>query len=410
MKSLINKRHEASHLDIDTNDNEKKIALITGVTGQDGALLAEFLLAKGYDVHGIKRRTSLPNTARIAHLLNATPAANNPHFFLHEGDVTDSGCLSRLIGQIRPHEIYNLAAQSHVGISFDEPEYTTDVNALGPLRILEAIRAHSLEKRTRFYQASSSELFGQVQTTPQSETTPFFPLSPYAAAKLYAYWITSIYRNSYGIYACNGILFNHESALRGEEFVTRKITLGLSRIAIGLQDCLYLGNLDAQRDWGHAQDYIEMQWLMLQQDQADDYVIATGKQHSVRDFVNATAKELGISLLWLGSGIHEIATVHHAETNRDTPLAVTPGQIVVKVNPQYFRPAEVDTLLGDALKAQKKLNWKPKISFEQLVAEMTQADFILARNDVIFRSKAALRQTLSLSVQARSTQPRSIQH
>ncbi len=410
MKSLINKRHEASHLSGEPQDNEKKIALITGITGQDGALLAEFLLAKGYVVHGVKRRASLPNTARIAHLLDANPESNNAHFFLHDGDLTDAGCLSRLIGQIRPHEIYNLAAQSHVATSFDEPEYTSDVNALGPLRILEAIRAHSLEKRTRFYQASSSELFGKVQSTPQCETTPFFPLSPYAAAKLYAYWITAIYRNSYGIYACNGILFNHESALRGEEFVTRKITLGLSRIAIGLQDCLYLGNLDAKRDWGHAQDYIEMQWLMLQQEKPDDYVIATGKQHSVRDFVNATAKELGLSLLWHGAGKDEIATIHHAETKGDTASAVTPGQIVVKVNPQYYRPAEVDTLLGDALKAQKKLNWKPKINFEQLVAEMTQADLILARNDVIFRSKAALRQTLPLSVQARSIQPRSTQH
>lgn len=365
-----------------SKNNAPKVALITGITGQDGAYLAEFLLEKGYVVHGIKRRSSLPNTGRIDHLLSHGKWANGAAFFLHDGDVTDASCLSRIIVEVLPHEIYNLAAQSHVGVSFSEPEYTADVDALGPLRILEAIRIHGLEKSTRFYQASSSELFGKVQEIPQSETTQFYPRSPYAAAKLYAHWITTIYRDAYGIYACNGILFNHESARRGEEFVTRKITRGLTRISLGLQDCLYLGNLDAKRDWGHARDYVEMQWLMLQQDKPDDYVIATGHQHSVRDFVNASAKELGIVLKWKGVGQHETAIVENTIPLNGNPIRVTSGQNIVKIDSQYFRPAEVETLLGDSMKARKKLDWKPKVTFEQLVAEMTQADLILAQNDL----------------------------
>lgn len=370
------------------SEKARKVALITGVTGQDGAYLAEFLLEKGYVVHGVKRRSSLPNTARIEHLLSQRQGSNGPSFFLHEGDVTDSSCISRIVGATMPYEIYNLAAQSHVGVSFEEPEYTTDVDALGPLRILEAIRIHGLEKVTRFYQASSSELFGHVREIPQRETTPFAPCSPYAAAKLYAYWITSIYRDAYQIYACNGILFNHESARRGEEFVTRKITRGLTRIALGLQDCLYLGNLDAKRDWGHARDYVEMQWLMLQQERPDDYVIATGHQHSVRDFVNAAATELGICLKWRGSGQNETAIIESIDPLTSAEgLTVAIGQVVVKVDAKYFRPSEVETLLGDALKAREKLDWKPKVTFEQLVAEMTRADFLLAKQDIALGAK-----------------------
>jgi GDPmannose 4,6-dehydratase len=370
------------------SEKARKVALITGVTGQDGAYLAEFLLEKGYVVHGVKRRSSLPNTARIEHLLSQRQGANGPSFFLHEGDVTDSSCISRIVGATMPYEIYNLAAQSHVGVSFEEPEYTADVDALGPLRILEAIRIHGLEKVTRFYQASSSELFGHVREIPQRETTPFAPCSPYAAAKLYAYWITSIYRDSYQIYACNGILFNHESARRGEEFVTRKITRGLTRIALGLQDCLYLGNLDAKRDWGHARDYVEMQWLMLQQERPDDYVIATGHQHSVRDFVNAAATELGICLKWRGSGQNETAIIESIDPLTSAEgLTVAIGQVVVKVDAKYFRPSEVETLLGDALKAREKLDWKPKVTFEQLVSEMTRADFLLAKQDIALGAK-----------------------
>jgi len=331
-----------------------KKALITGITGQDGAYLAELLLQKGYEVHGIIRRSSLINTTRIEHLLNRVK--------LHYGDLTDSSNLIRLVTEIQPDEIYNLAAQSHVAVSFEEPEYTANVDGLGTLRLLEAIRIAKLTEKTRFYQASSSELYGLVQEVPQKETTPFYPRSPYAAAKLYAYWITVNYRESYGIYACNGILFNHESPLRGETFVTRKITRAMARIKLGLQDCLYLGNLDALRDWGHARDYVEMQWLMLQQKQAEDFVIATGEQHSVREFVQITADALGITLGWEGKGINEKAY--------DTQT----GRCIAAVDPQYFRPAEVDTLLGDPKKAKEKLGWTPKTSFKDLVKEMIQSD------------------------------------
>ncbi|HCE08703.1 MAG TPA: GDP-mannose 4,6-dehydratase [Oxalobacteraceae bacterium] len=346
-----------------------KVALITGVTGQDGAYLAELLLDKGYVVHGIKRRTSLLNTARIDHLYQ-DPHETPRRFILHHGDMTDSSSLIRIIQQVQPDEIYNLAAQSHVAVSFEEPEYTANSDGLGPLRILEAIRILGLEKKTRFYQASTSELFGQVQETPQRESTPFYPRSPYAVAKLYAYWITVNYREAYGMYACNGILFNHESPLRGETFVTHKITRGLARIALGLQDCVYLGNLSAKRDWGHARDYVEMQWLMLQQDQPEDFVIATGIQYSVRDFVNAAAAELGMSLRWQGEGPTETATVSSIEQHN----GAAPGQVIVRVDPRYFRPTEVETLLGDASKAHTKLGWKPVTSFDQLVKEMVHAD------------------------------------
>jgi GDPmannose 4,6-dehydratase len=349
--------------------SEKK-ALITGITGQDGAYLAEFLLNKGYEVHGIKRRTSLFNTDRIDHLYQ-DPHVSNRRFVLHHGDLTDSSSLIRIIQQIQPDEIYNLAAQSHVAVSFEEPEYTANADALGALRILEAIRILGLQQRTRYYQASTSELFGKVQTIPQNEQTPFYPRSPYAVAKLYAHWITINYREAYGIFACNGILFNHESPVRGETFVTRKITRALSRITLGMQDCLYLGNLDAKRDWGHAKDYIEMQWLMLQQDTPDDYVIATGEQYSVRDFVNIAAKELGIQLRWEGMGVDEKGV--DAKT----------GVCIVKVDPRYYRPTEVETLLGDATKAQEKLGWKPKISFAELVKEMVTEDLSLAKRDAL---------------------------
>ena len=344
-----------------------KVALITGVTGQDGAYLAEFLLKKGYIVHGIKRRASSFNTDRIDHLYQ-DPHVSDRNFVLHYGDMTDSSSLIRIIQHVQPVEIYNLAAQSHVAVSFEEPEYTANSDALGALRVLEAIRILGLEKKTRFYQASTSELYGLVRETPQKETTPFYPRSPYAVAKLYAYWITVNYREAYGIYACNGILFNHESPVRGETFVTRKITRALSRIKLGLQDCLYLGNLDSLRDWGHARDYVEMQWLMLQQEQAEDFVIATGVQYSVRDFVNAAAAELGISLRWEGSGIDEKG--HDAG-----------GNCIVAVDPRYFRPTEVDTLLGDASKAREKLGWVPKISFKELVSEMVREDLKAAERD-----------------------------
>ena len=344
-----------------------KKALITGVTGQDGAYLAEFLLGKGYEVHGIKRRSSLFNTDRVDHLYQ-DPHVTDLQFVLHFGDLSDSSNLTRIIQQVQPDEIYNLGAQSHVAVSFEEPEYTADVDGLGALRILEAIRLLGLSKKTRFYQASSSELFGLVQEVPQKETTPFYPRSPYGVAKLYAYWITVNYRESYGIYACNGILFNHESPLRGETFVTRKITRALARIKLGLQDCLYLGNLDALRDWGHAKDYVEMQWLMLQQEKAEDFVIASGEQHSVREFVDAAAEEVGISITWQGSGVEE--------KGFDAD-----GNCIVAVDQRYFRPAEVETLLGDATKAQQKLGWIPKISFKQLVAEMMTEDLKSARRD-----------------------------
>lgn len=342
-------------------EDTKKVALITGVTGQDGAYLAEFLLNKGYIVHGIKRRSSLINTGRIDHLYK-DPHEPGVRFFLHHGDMTDSSSLVRIIQQTQPDEIYNLAAQSHVQVSFEEPEYTANSDALGALRILEAIRILGLEKKTRFYQASTSELYGLVQEIPQKETTPFYPRSPYAVAKLYAYWITVNYREAYGIYACNGILFNHESPIRGETFVTRKITRALASIKLGLQDCLYLGNLDAKRDWGHARDYVEMQWLMLQQEQPEDFVIATSIQYSVRDFVNAAALELDISLNWVGSGEEEIGLDQN-------------GKCIVRVDPRYYRPTEVETLLGDASKAKDKLGWTPKISFEDMVKEMVHHDF-----------------------------------
>jgi GDPmannose 4,6-dehydratase len=349
----------------------KKVALITGVTGQDGAYLAEFLLDKGYIVHGVKRRASSFNTARIDHLYR-DPHEEGVSFFLHHGDLTDSSNLTRLIKQTQPDEIYNLAAQSHVAVSFEEPEYTANVDGLGTLRILEAIRILGMEKKTRFYQASTSELYGLVQEMPQKETTPFYPRSPYAVAKLYAYWITVNYREAYGIYACNGILFNHESPVRGENFVTRKITRALARIKLKLQKCLYLGNLDAKRDWGHARDYIEMQWLMLQQEQPDDFVIATGVQYSVRDFVNIAALELGIKITWRGEGLNEKGFDEA-------------GECIVSVDPRYFRPAEVETLLGDASKAKEKLGWEPKISFNELVKEMVIEDLKATERDELIK-------------------------
>ena len=349
----------------------KKIALITGVTGQDGSYLAELLLEKGYEVHGIKRRSSLFNTDRIDHLYQ-DPHDTGRRFVLHYGDMTDSSSLTRIIQQVQPDEIYNLAAQSHVAVSFEEPEYTANSDALGALRILEAIRILKLEKKTRFYQASTSELYGLVQETPQKETTPFYPRSPYAVAKLYAYWITVNYREAYGMYACNGILFNHESPVRGETFVTRKITRALARIKLGLQDCLFLGNLDAKRDWGHAKDYVEMQWLMLQQDVAEDFVIATGVQYSVREFVNAAAKEIGLAIRWLGEGLDE--------KGFDAS-----GVCIVAVDPRYFRPTEVESLLGDASKARDKLGWTPKISFHELVSEMMREDLKAAERDELVK-------------------------
>lgn len=356
-----------------------KVALITGITGQDGAYLAEFLLDKEYSVHGIKRRTSLFNTDRIDHLYQ-DPHEKNLRFFLHHGDMTDSSSLIRIIQHVQPDEIYNLAAQSHVAVSFEEPEYTADSDALGALRVLEAIRILGLEKKTRFYQASTSELYGLVQETPQKETTPFYPRSPYAVAKLYAYWITVNYREAYGIYACNGILFNHESPIRGETFVTRKITRALARISLGLQDCLYLGNMDAKRDWGHAKDYVEMQWLMLQQEKPEDFVIATGIQYSVRNFVDAAAAELGLFLRWEGKGVDEIGIIDRVgETVKDQTSSV--GKTIVRVDPRYFRPTEVETLLGDPSKAKEKLGWVPRITFKELVVEMVREDLALAKRD-----------------------------
>ena len=350
---------------------QPKVALITGITGQDGAYLAEFLLNKGYIVHGIKRRTSLFNTERIDHLYRDRHE-KDVRFFLHHGDMTDSSSLTRIIQQTQPDEIYNLAAQSHVAVSFEEPEYTANSDALGALRVLEAIRILGLEKKTRFYQASTSELYGLVQEIPQKETTPFYPRSPYAVAKLYAYWITVNYREAYGIYACNGILFNHESPIRGETFVTRKITRALARIKLGLQDCLYLGNLDAKRDWGHAKDYVEMQWLMLQQAQPEDFVIATGVQCSVRDFVNTAASELGMDIRWVGAGVEEMGFNSQ-------------GKCIVAVDPRYFRPTEVETLLGDATKAKTKLGWTPRIGFNDLVAEMVREDLKSAERDELVK-------------------------
>lgn len=345
-------------------------ALITGVTGQDGAYLAEFLLDKGYVVHGIKRRSSLFNTDRIDHLYQ-DPHQSDRRFILHHGDMTDSSSLIRIMQQVQPDEIYNLAAQSHVAVSFEEPEYTADSDGLGALRLLEAIRILGLEKKTRFYQASTSELYGQVQEVPQRETTPFYPRSPYAVAKLYAYWITVNYREAYGIYACNGILFNHESPIRGETFVTRKITRGLARIKLGLQERIYLGNMDAKRDWGHAKDYVRMQWMMLQQERPEDFVIATGKQYSVREFVEIAAREIGIDMRWEGQGA--------AEQGYDRAT----GACLVAVDPRYFRPTEVETLLGDPSKAKQKLGWEPEIPFADLVAEMMREDLKQAERDAL---------------------------
>ena len=348
-----------------------KKALITGITGQDGAYLAEFLLRKGYVVHGIKRRSSLFNTDRIDHLYQ-DPHVSNRNFVLHYGDLTDSTNLIRIIQQVQPDEIYNLAAMSHVAVSFETPEYTANADGIGTLRILEAIRILGLEQKTRFYQASTSELYGLVQETPQKETTPFYPRSPYAVAKLYGYWITVNYREAYGVYACNGILFNHESPLRGETFVTRKITRALARIKLSLQDCLYLGNMDSLRDWGHARDYVAAQWLMLQQEKPEDFVIATGVQYSVRDFVNAAAKELGISITWQGQGVEETGTDQN-------------GKVIVRVDPRYFRPTEVETLLGDPTKAKAKLGWTPKTTFDQLVSEMVREDLKSAERDELVK-------------------------
>jgi GDPmannose 4,6-dehydratase len=373
----------------------KKKALITGITGQDGAYLAEFLLSKGYEVHGIKRRSSLFNTERIDHLYQG-PQEKNRNFILHHGDMTDSSGLIRVVSEVQPDEIYNLAAQSHVAVSFEEPEYTANTDGLGALRMLEAIRMLGLEKKTRYYQASTSELYGLVQEVPQKETTPFYPRSPYAVAKLYAYWITVNYREAYGIYACNGILFNHESPVRGETFVTRKITRGIGRIAVGLQECLYLGNLNALRDWGHAKDYVEMQWLMLQQEAPEDFVIATGSQFCVRQFVDWAAGELGLQIRWEGEGVAEVGILDgcfevghgngpaHVQEQRKF-LEQLKGQAIVRVDPRYFRPTEVETLLGDPSKAMRKLGWVPRITVKELVAEMVQKDYKVAKRDALVK-------------------------
>jgi GDPmannose 4,6-dehydratase len=359
-----------------------KKALITGITGQDGSYLAELLLEKGYEVHGIKRRASSFNTQRVDHIYQ-DPHVENAHFKLHYGDLSDTSNLTRILQEIQPDEVYNLGAQSHVAVSFESPEYTADIDALGTLRLLEAIRILGLEKHTRFYQASTSELYGLVQETPQSETTPFYPRSPYAVAKLYAYWITVNYREAYGMYACNGILFNHESPRRGETFVTRKITRGLANIAQGLENCIYMGNLDALRDWGHAKDYVRMQWLMLQQDQAEDFVIATGVQYSVRQFIEWSAAELGIELRFEGKGIDEVAVVTKV-TGEDAPN-LKPGDVIVRVDPRYFRPAEVETLLGDPTRAKTKLGWTPEISVQTMCAEMVAADLLDAQRHALLK-------------------------
>ena len=361
----------------------KKVALITGVTGQDGSYLAELLLEKGYEVHGLKRRASSFNTERIDHIYQDVHE-QSPQFYLHYGDLTDTSNLTRLLQNIQPDEVYNLGAQSHVAVSFECPEYTADVDAMGALRILEAIRFLGLEKKTRFYQASTSELYGKVQEIPQKETTPFHPRSPYGVAKMYAYWITVNYRESYGIYACNGILFNHESPRRGETFVTRKITRALSNISQGLESCLHLGNMDALRDWGHAKDYVRMQWMMLQQEVADDFVIATGKQISVREFVRLSAKELGVTLEFSGEGIEEIASIT-AIQGKDAP-ALSVGDVIVRVDPRYFRPAEVETLLGDPSKAKAKLGWTPEITVEEMCAEMVANDLDKAKQHALLKS------------------------
>ncbi len=360
-----------------------KVALITGVTGQDGSYLAEFLLEKGYEVHGIKRRSSSFNTSRIDHIYE-DPHVADQRFILHYGDLTDSSNLTRIIRETKPDEVYNLGAQSHVAVSFESPEYTADVDAIGTLRLLEAIRFLGLEQTTRFYQASTSELFGLVQESPQSERTPFYPRSPYGVAKLYAYWITINYREAYGMFTCNGILFNHESPRRGETFVTRKITRGLTNIALGLDPCLYMGNMDALRDWGHAKDYVEFQWMMLQQDEPDDYVIATGVQYSVRQFIEMTAAELGISLSWQGSGTEEVGIVE--SVSGDLAPEVKPGDVIIRVEPRYYRPAEVQSLLGDATKAAEKLNWTPKIDLPAMISEMVKHDYENARQHSLLKS------------------------
>ncbi len=359
-----------------------KRALITGVTGQDGSYLAEFLLEKGYEVHGIKRRASLFNTARVDHIYQ-DPHTTDQNFKLHYGDLTDTSNLTRIIREVEPDEVYNLGAQSHVAVSFEAPEYTADVDAIGTLRLLEAIRFLGLEKKTRFYQASSSELYGLVQEVPQKETTPFHPRSPYAVAKMYAYWIAVNYREAYGMYACNGILFNHESPRRGETFVTRKITRGLANIAQGLEDCLYMGNIDSLRDWGHAKDYVRMQWMMLQQENAEDFVIATGFQYSVREFISWSARELGIELVFTGAGVEEIATV--TAVTSDMAPSVKPGDVLMRIDPRYFRPAEVDTLLGDPTKAKEKLGWVPEITAQEMCAEMVAEDLKTARRHALLK-------------------------
>lgn len=361
----------------------KKKALITGVTGQDGSYLAEYLLEKGYEVHGIKRRASLFNTQRVDHIYQ-DPHTDNQHFVLHYGDLTDSSNITRILQEVQPDEVYNLGAQSHVAVSFESPEYTADVDAIGTLRLLEAIRLLGLEKKTRFYQASTSELYGLVQETPQKESTPFYPRSPYAVAKLYAYWITVNYREAYGMYACNGVLFNHESPRRGETFVTRKITRGLANIAQGLEECLYLGNLDALRDWGHAKDYVRMQWMMLQQEQPEDFVIATGRQYSVREFIRWSASELGVSLRFEGQGVEEVEIVE--AVNGDSAPAVRAGDVIVRVDPRYFRPAEVETLLGDPSKAKERLGWVPEITVQEMCAEMVSEDLKVAQRHALLKS------------------------
>ncbi|MBO9467528.1 GDP-mannose 4,6-dehydratase [Tropicibacter sp. R15_0] len=361
----------------------KKRALITGITGQDGSYLAEFLLEKGYEVHGIKRRASSFNTSRVDHIYE-DPHVDKARFKLHYGDLTDSSNLTRIIQEVQPDEVYNLGAQSHVAVSFEAPEYTADVDAMGTLRLLEAIRFLGLEKKTRFYQASTSELYGLVQEIPQTETTPFHPRSPYAVAKMYAYWITVNYREAYGMYACNGILFNHESPRRGETFVTRKITRGLANIAQGLEPCLYMGNIDALRDWGHAKDYVRMQWMMLQQEEAEDFVIATGVQYSVREFITWSARELGIELEFSGSGVDEIAKV--ASVTGDKAPALKPGDTILRIDPRYFRPAEVETLLGNPAKAKEKLGWVPEITTQEMCAEMVAEDLKTAQRHALLQA------------------------
>ena len=361
----------------------KRKALITGITGQDGSYLAEFLLEKGYEVHGIKRRASSFNTQRIDHIFQ-DPHVESPDLILHYGDLTDSSNLTRILQEVQPDEVYNLGAQSHVAVSFESPEYTADVDAMGTLRILEAIRLLGLEKKTKFYQASTSELFGEVQEIPQRETTPFYPRSPYAVAKMYAYWITVNYRESYGMYACNGILFNHESPRRGETFVTRKITRGLANIAQGLEPCLYMGNIDALRDWGHAKDYVRMQWMMLQQEQPEDFVIATGVQYSVRQFIDWSAKELGITIEFTGDGVDEIGTIVAIEG--DNAPALNVGDVIVRIDPRYFRPAEVETLLGDPTKAKQKLGWVPEITVQEMCEEMVIEDLKVAKRHALLKA------------------------